>query len=316
MKKISILFIVVTLLEASYFSKFYNKGEKNFDKGRLDKAYLDYSAAYNYAQTDREKVVSLGALAEVSRRKGYSVLAKEYAIKILSLDPSNKFAKKVLESPSISSPSLSSPSISITPDPKLTKKTIVKLICKHPRGENCSCEDIKFVKPSDFIPLYDDVSIEQIIQGRFLKKHEAVVSLRGCEPQSQNWGSYLLLKKGKKGWKTIRYGKPYLGDDCKKIELKNGKEGLVCQGDFMNQGYFSTALMFYTFDKAGKLKGKILYRGEDNAGVYGGDSPKFKNTTIKNWKVVKKGNKNYAIIEVFDENAKHSKIKTIKKEIR
>ncbi len=88
----------LSILNGSTFNEFYNQGNMEYKNGHIDKAYIAYSKAYNEANSKKEKIKSLGALAEVAKRQNNYNLAKEYAQKILSIDPSNRYAKNILNS--------------------------------------------------------------------------------------------------------------------------------------------------------------------------------------------------------------------------
>ena len=74
--------------------------------------------------------------------------------------------------------------------------------------------------------------------------------------------------------------------------------------------------MLYSFDKNLQLKSKTIYEGEENSGAYGESSPKYKNTTIKSWKLVKKGKDLFVIIRAYNYNKTNkTKLQTIKKRV-
>lgn len=313
MKHLFLYLLTATFLSANSFSFYYEKANNEHDNGLIDKSYLNYAKAYNFAKTKKEKIKALGALCEINKEKGLYENTQDYAKKILKLDPKNKYAKRVLKFlHNKDSKRFESKRNGISNN--LTAKKVINLICTKPNGKYCKCKNVKLFNASKFFA-NDTVGVGQIIKGDFVDKNEAIVTLSGCQPHSQSWGGYLLLAKKGNNWRTIEYKTPYLGDKCQVVHLKSGKDGIVCNAGYTNQGYSIDTLVFSYYDKYSKLKDKILYRGENNAGAYGSDSPEYKNTVIKSWKTVKEGKTIYAIIKVYDENAKKHSIKIIKKKI-
>ena len=195
----------------------------------------------------------------------------------------------------------------------LTKKDVLKLICRKPYKNSCRCEDFKFANFREFAST-ESMDIKQIIKGDFIHKDEAIVTLIGCESHSANWGGYLLLRKDGKNFEVLKYSQPYFGE-CKKVKFR-GKDALLCKSEYSNHGYFVDSLFLNYFDKYLKLKSRLIYEGEDNSAAVGDNTKEYHNTTIKSWKVLEDKDGLSVILRVYDEGFRHkNRVKTIKKKI-
>jgi tetratricopeptide (TPR) repeat protein len=301
MRRVFLLFWIFTLLLSASFQKFYSKGNRSYELGDFDNAYLNYTKAYNSAKSKREKISSLGALVQVSKELRNYTSAKEYANKILEIDPLNSYAKKVLNS------------LNSNTSRRLTKDDVLKLICRKPHKNSCRCEDFKFADFSEFAST-ESMDIKQIIKGNFIHKDEAIVTLIGCEPHSDDWGGYLLLKRDGRRFEVVKYNTPYLGE-CQRVKFKR-KDALLCKSEYSNQGYFVDSIFLNYFDKYLKLKSRLIYQGKENGGAVGEDSKEYKNTTIKSWRLIRENGSLYVVLRVYDEDFRHkNRLKTIKKKI-
>lgn len=85
----------ISPLETSYSRDWYVKGNTEYRAGYYYQSLKYYHKALDYSDNDVDKIRALGALAQVSKEKGDFTLSKAYADKILEIDNSSQFAKKI-----------------------------------------------------------------------------------------------------------------------------------------------------------------------------------------------------------------------------
>jgi uncharacterized protein YgiM (DUF1202 family) len=76
--------------------KMYSKGNTQYRKGNYYHAVKYYHSALEHTTNEVEIIKVLGALSQVSKKEGNLELAKEYARKIMELDPTNEFANNIV----------------------------------------------------------------------------------------------------------------------------------------------------------------------------------------------------------------------------
>ncbi len=96
-------------------------------------------------------------------------------------------------------------------------------------------------KGSDFAqegPDFGGVSIEAVTFGHLIApdSEDALLSSMGCESHSNHFGGTFLLTRRGQVWKLLGYKSSIITEQCHKLTLGNGREGLVCAWYFGAQG--------------------------------------------------------------------------------
>ncbi len=88
--------------------------------------------------------------------------------------------------------------------------------------------------PGDSFPW----SLESVTRGHFVSpsSEDAVLSMAGCEPHSENFGGTILLTKRSQRWSMVWYKMGVYTRQCHKVPLRDGREILVCIGNYGGQG--------------------------------------------------------------------------------
>jgi hypothetical protein len=83
-----------------------------------------------------------------------------------------------------------------------------------------------------------DWDLVRVTRGHFLSptSEDAVISTEGCEPHSTNFGGSILLTRRNERWRMLWYEGGVKTQQCHKIQLKSGREILVCLGEYGGQG--------------------------------------------------------------------------------
>jgi hypothetical protein len=87
-------------------------------------------------------------------------------------------------------------------------------------------------------------SLSAITRGHFLsaQSDDAVLSMTGCEPHSENFGGTALLTRHSQEWTMLWYKGGVETSACHKVKLKDLREILVCLTGGGGQGYLTTQL--------------------------------------------------------------------------
>lgn len=87
-------------------------------------------------------------------------------------------------------------------------------------------------------------SLMRVTRGHFLSpaSDDAVLSMEGCEPHSENFGGTILLTQDFRGWNMLWYKAGVEASQCHKVQQRDGREILVCIGDSGGQGNVGTDL--------------------------------------------------------------------------
>jgi hypothetical protein len=83
-----------------------------------------------------------------------------------------------------------------------------------------------------------------VTRGHFLSptSDDAMLSVDGCEPHSENFGGTILLTRNFKGWEMMWYTRGIETSQCHKVPLQDTREILVCIGRYGGQGDIWTEL--------------------------------------------------------------------------
>jgi hypothetical protein len=89
-----------------------------------------------------------------------------------------------------------------------------------------------------------DWSLARVTFGHFLtpSSEDAVLWMSECEPHSENWGGTILLTRRAGRWTMVWYKPGVQTEHCHKVAMQDGREILVCVGQFGGQGNVWTAL--------------------------------------------------------------------------
>jgi hypothetical protein len=81
--------------------------------------------------------------------------------------------------------------------------------------------------------------LARVTRGHFLSptSDDAVLSVEGCEPHSENFGGTILLTHDSRGWVMEWYKAGVETSQCHKVRLQNDREILVCLGEYGGQGH-------------------------------------------------------------------------------
>jgi hypothetical protein len=87
-------------------------------------------------------------------------------------------------------------------------------------------------------------SLALVTRGHFVSpsSEDAVLSMNGCEPHSENFGGTILLTRRAQRWTMLWYKPGVDTGQCHKVSLPTAREILVCLGDFGGQGNIFTEL--------------------------------------------------------------------------
>lgn len=87
-------------------------------------------------------------------------------------------------------------------------------------------------------------SLRAVTRGHFLSpvSDDAVLSMEGCEPHSENFGGTVLLTQRSGHWAMLWYKAGVETLQCHKIQLRDARDILVCIGRYGGQGNNSTDL--------------------------------------------------------------------------
>ena len=83
-----------------------------------------------------------------------------------------------------------------------------------------------------------------VTRGHFVSpaSDDAVLSMDGCEPHSENWGGTVLLTRKAGGWVKDWYKPGVVTSQCRKVELQDHRQILVCMGVSGSMGASNTEL--------------------------------------------------------------------------
>ena len=89
-----------------------------------------------------------------------------------------------------------------------------------------------------------DWTLTRVTYGHFLSpiSEDAVVWTDGCEPHSDNFGGSILVTRRAEKWRMNWYEPGVEIARCHKVQLKSGREILVCLGNYGGQGNIWTQL--------------------------------------------------------------------------
>jgi len=120
-------------------------------------------------------------------------------------------------------------------------------------------------------------SISAVMRGHFLspQSDDAVLSMSGCEPHSENFGGTVLLTMRSQKWTMLWYKAGVDTSECHKVKFRDGREILVCLGDLGAQGTVETQLYIEDL-RAPKPAGmagndSVFFSLTDNTGTCGSD---------------------------------------------
>ncbi len=87
-------------------------------------------------------------------------------------------------------------------------------------------------------------NLAAVIRGHFLspQSDDAILSMVGCEPHSENWGGTILLTRKVQKWTMLWYKAGVETSQCHKVKLRDNREILVCLGSEGGQGNVWTQL--------------------------------------------------------------------------
>jgi len=116
-------------------------------------------------------------------------------------------------------------------------------------------------------------SLTRVTRGHFLSSgsDDAVLSMEGCEPHSENFGGTVLLTRCSQGWSMVWYKSGVDTSRCRKVQLANRREILICMVDYGGQGIVITDL--YVEDLLNPMQslvgGSHFFEIFDNTGTCG-----------------------------------------------
>lgn len=96
----------------------------------------------------------------------------------------------------------------------------------------------------------DKMTLEGVTYGKFLNSKDtyALLDLSGCEPHANNFGGSVLLRwRGLTHWELVKYFPGLRSYDCQKYPAVNGRELLLCRGDYEGMGIVDTSLFSLDF---------------------------------------------------------------------
>jgi hypothetical protein len=100
-----------------------------------------------------------------------------------------------------------------------------------------------------------------VIYGKFSdpKRTDALLDVSGCEPHAGNYGGSLLLRwRGLTSWKQTRYVAGYRTGHCLKYPAPDGRELLLCQGDYYGMGTAVQSLILLDINHADPMTQNLL----------------------------------------------------------
>ena len=184
-------------------------------------------------------------------------------------------------------------------DAHITNKVrleVEKEVCTHPkrhgmftscRGKNLKIPGVKCYGSESLTMLFENVHIGYFSQRN---KPEMYVPTEGCESHVNNWGGYVMFRKYGNKWTFFHYEGGSLGKDCRKVTLSNGKDGLICEWYFMNQGCQQNGIELYAMKNGAFHAVKRLYESDAECaanGIISDWEKDYVNTLIDTWYIEK-----------------------------
>jgi hypothetical protein len=89
-----------------------------------------------------------------------------------------------------------------------------------------------------------DWRVVSVIRGHFLSptSDDLALAVLGCEAHNMNFGGTVVLTRHSKKWRMLWYKPGVQTEQCHKVPLADGREILVCIGQYGGQGSISTSL--------------------------------------------------------------------------
>jgi len=113
--------------------------------------------------------------------------------------------------------------------------------------------------------------IDRATSGHFISPASSSILIdgSGCDPHVYNFGGtyVFLLENGHP--KLLRYDPGLLTEPCRALRLRNGRDFLVCEGEWGAQGYISRYIESVVFAPDGKGRHRFLFMTHDTVGMCG-----------------------------------------------
>ena len=116
-------------------------------------------------------------------------------------------------------------------------------------------------------------NLKRSFSGRFTstKRDNLILSSRGCESHSSNFGGSFVFLLDEGTSRFLRYDSSLITERCHKSHLADGRDFLICQDEWGSQGMMSTFLYAVRFDEAGGYTITRIFEIEDSTRTCGND---------------------------------------------
>ncbi len=107
--------------------------------------------------------------------------------------------------------------------------------------------------------------------GRFTSADSVNLLLEGdgCEPHANNFGGTFVFSLREGSPKLLRYDAGLMTSPCRELRLRDGRNFLVCENDWQNQGWQSSFVYSLVFGVDGEARRTFLFMTHDSTGTCG-----------------------------------------------
>jgi hypothetical protein len=117
-------------------------------------------------------------------------------------------------------------------------------------------------------------SLRNVRSGHFLSResHDVLLTTDGCELPAANGSGGMLLSRGRRGWEKLDYSIAVETGHCRKMQLADAREFLVCESVSTSRDFFEHSI--YTVSAAGKsieVK-RVFTAGDTTCSCYAGQA--------------------------------------------
>jgi hypothetical protein len=115
--------------------------------------------------------------------------------------------------------------------------------------------------------------LKHVLAGHFTSADEEsiILSVQGCEPHSMNFGGTFVLLRDNTKLNLLSYNESLITERCHKLRSPDGRDFLVCQGEWGAQGSVASFIYQVFFDGKGVSKTTPIFDTFDSTLTCGVD---------------------------------------------
>ncbi|MFI5421409.1 MAG: hypothetical protein ACHQ1H_10625 [Nitrososphaerales archaeon] len=115
--------------------------------------------------------------------------------------------------------------------------------------------------------------LKRALSGHFTSSDEEniILSVNGCEPHSMNFGGTFVFLRDNSKLKLLSYNGSLITERCHKLRSPDGRDFLVCQGEWGGQGSVASFIYQVVFDGKGASKTIPIFETSDSMLTCGKD---------------------------------------------